>query len=248
MKPESVNNEWRNFCKYVIQKNRYILTARWKKFTKEIISWAKKREHPYQKNTNLWRARIGSKIKVQTGDVKVGALKDKDLYMPPRNKSLEGRANPEGVPYFYLACEDTTAIYEVRPHRNQHVTVATFKLIKDVKVIDALSSPLLTVITKFAGKDNLSSAEREELIWAYINNAFSIPIAPEDNHCDYVPTQYLAELFKNEGYDGVLYRSAIKQDGANVVLFDCNVAVIECKRVFSIKKILYEPQEVGLEL
>ena len=37
---------------------------------------------------------------------------------------------------------------------------------------------------------------------------------------DYVPTQIIAEFFKNEGCDGIAYKSAFGKKGYNIVLFD----------------------------
>lgn len=249
MKKEKVIHEWENFCKYLIRKNRYILVPKWKKFADEILSSAAKREQIYPKDTKLWRARVGSKAKIDKGELKVGPLKDKDMGVPPYNKAREGRANPKGIPYFYLACEDRTAIAEVRPYLGKHVTVATFKLTKELKLVDASKEPLtFDFAARIGSTKEISIEDREKLIWAYINTFFSIPIASEDNYCDYIPTQYLSELFKNKRYDGVIYRSAIRQDGCNVVLFDRRAVVIEGKRVVRINKILYEHQEVGIQL
>lgn len=53
-----------------------------------------------------------------------------------------------------------------------------------------------------------------------IDRAFSEPTTTGDDTADYVPTQVIAELFKNEGYDGIAYKSAFGKKGHNVVLFD----------------------------
>lgn len=36
----------------------------------------------------------------------------------------------------------------------------------------------------------------------------------------YLPTQYLGELIKNSGFDGLRFRSSLHQNGYNIVLFD----------------------------
>ncbi len=249
MKREEVIHEWENFCKYLMRENRYILNPKWKKFASEILLTAVKREQIYPKDTKLWRARVGSMVKIDKGGIKVGPLKDKDMEAPPYDKAREGRANPKGIPYLYLACEDRTAIAEVRPYLEKHVTVATFKLTKELKLVDVSKEPLtFDLAVRIGNMEEISTENREKLIWAYINTSFSIPIASEDNHCDYIPTQYLSELFKNKKYDGVIYRSAIRQDGCNVVLFDRRTVVIESKKVIQISKILHEHQEVAIQL
>ena len=234
-------NEWENFCKYLIQKNRYILSPRWGKYVTYILEGAQKREKLYPKKTKLWRARIGSEVKENKYDFQFEPLKNKEICAPPPNKAREGRANPRGISYLYLSCDEDTAISEIRPYLNKQVTIATFKLVEDVLLVDASTDPSLFNVVEIIGREKkLSPENREKLTWAYINSDFSIPIAPEDNHCDYVPTQYLSELFKNKGYDGVIYRSSLNKKGCNVVLFDDKVAVIESKKVARIRKILYE--------
>ena len=44
---------------------------------------------------------------------------------------------------------------------------------------------------------------------------------------DYVPTQYLAELVLDLGYDGLVYGSGFDPNGENLVLFDTGVATVE---------------------
>lgn len=41
-----------------------------------------------------------------------------------------------------------------------------------------------------------------------------------DDSTEYVPTQILAELFRDEGYDAIVYRSRFGENGFNVVIFD----------------------------
>jgi hypothetical protein len=49
--------------------------------------------------------------------------------------------------------------------------------------------------------------EAEHFIWKHINQAFSEPVTDSDNTADYIPTQILAERFKRDGYEGVIYTS-----------------------------------------
>lgn len=48
---------------------------------------------------------------------------------------------------------------------------------------------------------------------------------------DYVPTQVIAELLKNSGYDGIFYKSSLSKDGVNVAFFDPKVAEVTRKRM-----------------
>jgi len=228
-----------------MRENRYFLTQKWKAFADEIISWAKKWKCGHKKGTKLWRARVNPENKIDEKTWKAIPLDDDAMCAPPCDRAHEGRANPKGIPYLYLACDNDTAIWEVKPYLGKHVTLSTFELNKDVNLVDVSSGPLLLdLILEFREKE-LSDKERENLIWAYINTYFSIPISPEDDRCEYVPTQFLAELFKNNGFDGVQYRSSLKDSGHNVVLFDVKTASIKNKCVYRIHKILYETKKVA---
>jgi hypothetical protein len=53
-----------------------------------------------------------------------------------------------------------------------------------------------------------------------LGEALAKPIHPEDSAVEYIPTQYLAEVIKSAGYDGICYPSALNPKGSNVVIFD----------------------------
>jgi len=75
---------------------------------------------------------------------------------------------------------------------------------------------------------------REVAVWNDINRAFSEPITANDSSADYVTTQILAELFKNEGYDGIAYKSSLGE-GYNTSLFDPSSAEIISCSLFSVR-------------
>ena len=71
--------------------------------------------------------------------------------------------------------------------------------------------------------------DKEQFVWRDIERAFSRPVTLTEDRTGYVPTQVLAELFREEGYDAVIYRSTFGKDGYNVALFDLNEAeVLNC--------------------
>jgi len=55
------------------------------------------------------------------------------------------------------------------------------------------------------------------------------PIHSSDQPTDYIPTQYLCELAKSIGLDGVLYSSSVDPSGhgRNLVLFDPAIATCD---------------------
>jgi len=148
---------------------------------------------------------------------------------PPAKISTNGRANPIGIPYLYVASTPETAIAEIRGHKNETVTVARFEIVMDLELAD-LRAPR-TTITPFGIDD-------EELELIYTNLPFlellgeelSKPIIPREAYLEYLPSQYLSEIFKHIGFHGIIYKSSVVE-GFNFVLFDDNkVKAIETKQ------------------
>ena len=129
----------------------------------------------------------------------------------PQNYDLipGGRANPDYIRYLYLAEDADTACYEIRPIIGQYISVATFKSLKQLKLYD-LTSP----------RPNRFENPRYEApsLFDCIGEHFSMPNA--DNPRKYIPTQFLTEKIKELGFDGLRFRSSLKQGGVNIVLFE----------------------------
>lgn len=109
-------------------------------------------------------------------------------------------------------------MYEVRPIIGNTVSVAKFKLHKDVRLYD------LTL-------DNLVDKNDDATILSRLYNTIGIMFSRPNNGdtSKYLPTQYIAEEIKNMGFDGLRYRSSLNKGGYNVVLFNPN----DCEAVFS---------------
>ena len=61
-------------------------------------------------------------------------------------------------------------------------------------------------------------------MWSDIDRAFTKPVTRGDDSGEYVATQILVELFRDEGFDGIAYRSAFGERSTNLALFDLNSA------------------------
>lgn len=159
----------------------------------------------------FWRARLNSYGK---------PIDISDIGKPPAKISTNGRANPIGIPYLYVASNPETAIAEIRGHKGEIVTVAKFEILEDLELAD-LRDPKTTV-TPFGLED-------DELELIYTNLPFlellgyelSKPIVPREANLEYLPSQYLSEILKHIGFHGIIYKSSIA-DGSNFVLFDDN--------------------------
>jgi len=53
-----------------------------------------------------------------------------------------------------------------------------------------------------------------------LNRELARPVNPDDSDIEYVPTQYLAEAILDIGYDGIRYRSAVRNRCTNFVFFE----------------------------
>jgi len=235
-------NEWQHFCDFIVRTNRYVLNKDWADFIDIILFSAEKRETILEKGTKLVRARIGSyyeEREEENGELRVvtGPLPSKELMAPPPKITKDARINPRGISYLYLSNNLETAILEVRPWIGQEVSVGYFEIKKELKCIDTSRDKKGTFFYLGEGKPKLTPDEKEEFVWGGINSSFSRPVRSEDETINYIPTQYLSEFFKTNGYDGIIYKSALTEKGYNIVLFNPKNALLKGARVFQIKSI-----------
>jgi RES domain/HEPN/RES N-terminal domain 1 len=162
----------------------------------------------------FFRAREGS-VRENFGHPK--ALPATQMSTPPPEKARRNRANAAGIPYFYVAEEEATAIAECRPFVGAKVSVCKTRAKKPLKVADL--TKFHGVGSPFGHGDLDALIERNTLLNA-LNEELAKPVNPEENEVEYVPTQYLAELILNAGYDGIRYRSAVNESGRNLVFFN----------------------------
>jgi len=241
-------NELHEFRKYLLMQNRYVLNKRWNEFIETVLCTAKKREHILKQEKILYRARIGSdeyeyEMKDEDGKPQmnfgISPLSPQEIDAPPSEKAREGRINPRGISYLYLATNTETAISEIRPWLGKMVTVGEFSLCKDVVVVDASRD---NHSRHYVSEDKIDeySEKWETYVWRDINRSFSIPVSIGEEHWHYVTTQYLSECFKNAGYEGIVYKSSLTKEGYNVVLFDPKSSRLKASGLFDIKSITYK--------
>jgi hypothetical protein len=159
--------------------------------------------------------------------------------VPLEYMANEGRANPKGIPYLYLATSKETAMSEVRPWIGSEISVSQFRVTHNLTIVDCSlnhsSNPLF--YRSGTGFYEPEGTKREQAVWAHIDKAFSEPIVPNDNQAHYVATQIISELFKSHGLDGLLYKSMLGDD-YNIVLFDMkSTKILNCS--------LYEAENVS---
>jgi len=138
---------------------------------------------------------------------------------PPKRFASHGRANPAGIPYLYMASNERTAISETRPHTGELACVADFTIPDDLSIAD-LRNPRRSVSPFVIGDEAQIGLMRGDIDFlARLGEELTRPVLPQSAAIDYVPSQYLCELIKKAGYDGVMYRSSVG-DGMNLALFN----------------------------
>lgn len=217
-------NSWETFRTELIQSNRYFPTQ---SLNEDKLSGLLSFLLADDLKTIWYRARV------QTGDTPYCL---DQMGPPPPRLATHGRANPPGIPYLYLGSSRDTAVSEIRPHIGNTVWVAEFKTVSELKVVD-LRAPR-TSVSPFL----LSDAEAIGQLLAdlpfleRLGAELTRPVLPQDAAIDYIPSQYICELIKKFGYNGVIYHSSVS-DGYNMALFQANLVQSIALMAYAVDKI-----------
>jgi hypothetical protein len=238
-----------------IQKNyRYCYDQDTFDFLRALLTSSGDRRKLLVAGTILWRAQRGCREERHPFADKDEALfgfmvkclpHPKERMRPEKGKTREGRVNPKGIPCLYLALEPETAMSEVRPGKTAHVTLAECKTTKDLNLVDCTLGftrlkAAMSAIPPTAPLSPTNTFPIDLMIWFQIDHAFSTPVNATDDLADYAPTQVIAEGFRRSGYDGIVYRSDLKDGGNNVALFDPEAVDVVDTTVHTAKSVGYE--------
>ena len=148
--------------------------------------------------------------------------KDSDAPIPNRNA---GRANPQGISYLYTSKQINTAISEIQPTIGQIINLAFIKTLEKLNIFDFnfngafKNSKLMEKhISEIKDQLGLSSFWELSAFFNTLADLFSKPILGDTEY--YYTTQYISELLKDMGFDGIKYKSSLTKRGSNIVLFD----------------------------
>jgi hypothetical protein len=246
---------WRSYHRFehhVKSQNRYIRDAETEEFLDAILVTGETRKTPLPKKRYLWRAQLGHDWEpVYQPDPDPSSnereyITDIECPHPPermkpcQGTASEGRANPKGIPYLYLSKSKDTAMSEVRPWVGSFISVGQFETLRDLVLVNCSSEPRKLMFYF----EEPAPFEREQAVWSDINHAFSKPVNPSDLIADYVPTQIIAELFKNNGFDGLVYNSSLGED-LNVVVFDLDSVRLICCYLYEAKTVKFQFNQSG---
>lgn len=196
--------EWEDFVEEIKRVNRFHTHKINEEILRKLVKAICKQ---YKSGQEFYRARIWSGAE--------GYPKDK-MGAPPFEKASAGRVSAEGIRCLYLADSIETTLHETRAGMHDRATVATFRLKKDIDVIDLAA---LDSISPFAGVDMTMLAINMRHL-KKISADISKPLRKHDSNLDYLPTQYICDFIKSERFDGVEYNSVMHSNGINLAIFD----------------------------
>jgi len=211
---------WTQFSDEIRTRNRYFpQTVPDRQTLENVLLGSVER---VEKDVALYRGRV-----VESADVPTVA----EMGAPPPQKAKAGRANPIGIPHLYLSFALETSIYETRVANHTHVAIGTFHAVRDLSVLNLADvEPPDFFDIDIDQPDSIAEQARRVLFHRYLmalGDELRKPVRATDQPTDYIPTQYLCELAKSLGLDGVLYSSSLHPQGRNLVLFDVDAAVCE---------------------
>ena len=177
---------------------------------------------------------------------------DRELGSPPASFAREGRMNARGISAFYGANNARVAIAEVRPPVGSQVAVASFEIVRPLRLVD------LTAVSEVSERGSLFDAkfgERLEraMFLRSLSQRMTRPVMPDDEALEYLPTQAIADFLAAESeipVDGMVFPSVQAAGNAlNVVLFHkaARVAPVEVARGTEIEASTGEMYEDGWE-
>lgn len=145
-----------------------------------------------------------------------------DVGPPPVGLAGAGRMNPAGISYLYTALDSQTALAEVVLRPPCRAAIATLSLRAEARVLDLTAFPDIPSIF-----DEVHADQRQVLLFLHrFVHAITQPVLRDGReHVDYVPSQVVSEYFSQvHRFDGqclagIVYPSAVRGGGTNVVLF-----------------------------
>ena len=222
------------FSRRVRLDRRYVWDDEVRTFLETVLGTMDGRDSAIPSGSVLWRAQLGVDWIPHDHEPMNMLIGFSPSRMKPNSRVASGRANSAGIPVLYLATTEQTAISEVRPWVGSKVSLAEFRTVRDLKAINltrgfgGASFGELT-LDQLSGEETVDAGTKERAVWADIDNSFSRPSDLSESAADYVPTQILAELFQDAGFDALIYRSQFGENGRNVAAFNVDDAeIVNC--------------------
>lgn len=192
-----------------------------------------------EKETTLYRARIVNDLdskKFENKNNIICGYNELNSREPPLGVPNEGRNNIFGMSYLYLSNDISTACSEVKPVPGDYISLATFKLKRNMKVIDFTKDvlfrenekqlfencPYIELINKEVDEKNLSL----RILFLLIKMKYFQKVN-EKNKDDYKITQILTDYIRKTGIDGIAYYSSCDKGKKNYTIFNSHKSYIK---------------------
>lgn len=236
------------FALRIARSLRYLRDDISERFLQSVLTTVPKRLSIIKKGELVWRAQLGMNGARQEFDKHSIPLTKETPFPPERMKPVagtatEGRANPKGKPFLYVATNPDTAMSEVRPHLSSPISLAKLQICRALRIVDCTMRQRLAIDESKNDKEASRREHYERMLWSDIDHAFSLPINQSDSAADYTPTQVISECIGADGYDGIKYRSGYRAYGHNIVLFnplDAEIINVKLMRAYCINMTFFE--------
>jgi len=133
-------DSYRRFEQSVKQRSRYVHDLEVRAFLDVVMETSESRKDKIPKSSILFRAQRGYGWRLENAGTEeeweAPDAFDPDRMVPKAELVGDGRANPRGIPCLYTATTDEVAVAEVRPWVGSYISLAQFKLMRDVTVVD----------------------------------------------------------------------------------------------------------------
>ncbi|MEO5923152.1 MAG: RES family NAD+ phosphorylase [Bryobacteraceae bacterium] len=209
-------------------------------FLKDVLGTTSERAIYREEKDSLWRAQIGydwAEVKADEHLYECRVPLENGRMKPRTSGAREGRVNAKGIPVLYCATQSDTALSEVRPWIGAYISMAKMILRRRVKLVDCTVNRLLPIPAECDAFSN---------VWLDINGAFAEPVTPDDESAHYAPTQVLAEHFRHEGFDGIMYDSRLGS-GKSIALFHIDDAEVESTTLHLVTKLKFDFEDQPVE-
>ncbi|MCT4612969.1 MAG: hypothetical protein N4A47_06350 [Clostridia bacterium] len=165
---------------------------------------------------------------------------ESDRLIPTKEHAVINKMTPSDRLFLYLGYHDDeehdlikdTCAKEIHAKDGDVVSVGKFELNNDdKKIIDLTHNNIPIHENRFVSfvKEEFEKGGEESMRKALVRVIFEVfsldgtfkPMEGEKDHdLEYAPFHALVNLFENEGFDGMIYRSMVVAEGKNLVLFN----------------------------
>lgn len=200
--------------------NRFFVDNRFNKLLHLYASSNEAQRYLYpNRNKILYRARIFPKgLKARNPIPPFHGYNAEESFVPSKDINIsEGRGNPALIRYLYAASDINTAIAEVSPKINDTISVAEIQIDEQIHLLDFAKAAIYIQAT---------NEERTKWFQQFVLDLTDVFQTPFHEKYDYLLCQYICELIKNIGFDGIAFNSSRVQqsfgsgEGTNFTIFN----------------------------